>query len=58
MMDDFETAHALAGICQGRLKRLQERVEILTKDSPEGQTWRTMDTEGLTESKNDFLTEN
>ena len=58
MIEKFEEAKALSAICQKRLCELKQKVEVLTKDSAEGQEWRQMDTSGIVESQNDFLGQN
>ena len=35
----FEEAKRLSAYCQQKLETLKRKIEILTKDGPEGQTW-------------------
>ena len=35
----FEEARRLSAYCQMKLETLKRKIEILTKDGPEGQTW-------------------
>ena len=35
----FEEARRLSAYCQQKLETLKRKIEILTKDGPEGQTW-------------------
>ena len=35
----FEEAKRLSAYCQMKLETLKRKIEILTKDGPEGQTW-------------------
>ena len=35
----FEEAKRLSAYCQQKLEMLKRKIEILTKDGPEGQTW-------------------
>ena len=35
----FEEAKRLSAYCQAKLETLKRKIEILTKDGPEGQTW-------------------
>ena len=35
----FEEAKRLSAYCQRKLETLKRKIEILTKDGPEGQTW-------------------
>ena len=35
----FEEARRLSAYCQRKLETLKRKIEILTKDGPEGQTW-------------------
>lgn len=35
----FEEAKRLSSYCQQKLETLKRKIEILTKDGPEGQTW-------------------
>ena len=55
MIRNFEDAKILAALCQKKLNLLKQKVEVLTKDSPAGQEWRQMDTDGIVSSQNDFL---
>ena len=35
----FEEAKRLSAYCQQKLETLKRKIEVLTKDGPEGQTW-------------------
>jgi exodeoxyribonuclease VII small subunit len=41
----FEEAKRLSAYCQRKLETLKRKIEILTKDGPEGQTWASFQPE-------------
>jgi len=45
LLERFEEGGMLSSLCQKRLDELQQRIEILVKDSPQGPKWRKFDPE-------------
>lgn len=56
MIEKFEEGRLLASHCQKKLDSLKQKVLLLTRDgdSPE---WQKINTQGIVESRNDFLPE-
>ena len=54
MIEKFEEGRLLASHCQKKLDSLKQKVPLLTRDgdSPE---WQEINTQGIVESRNDFL---
>lgn len=55
MIAKFEEGRVLASLCQKKLDTLKQKVELLTKDDSGNMNWEEINTEGIAESKNDFI---
>lgn len=55
MIQKFEEGRMLAAVCQKKLDSLKGKVELLTKENNHDAVWKDIDTDGITESKNDFI---